>query len=160
MDQITEPSRWEKEITLFHELLVDPKGQAIVIVGPEKSGKSTLLRNMVMFSEKAEGFHCESQILHTGPNDNYTDVLRKIGERHSGKLTFLESGSILERLSYSVKEFGDLHRRGEIQIIQASVPLSKMFGYSTALRSATQGRGTFTMHFSHYDRSLDPPKVL
>jgi elongation factor G len=31
------------------------------------------------------------------------------------------------------------------------VPLSKMFGYSTALRSSTQGRATFTMHFSHYD---------
>jgi elongation factor G len=28
-----------------------------------------------------------------------------------------------------------------------------MFGYSTALRSASQGRGTFSMHFSHFDRS-------
>jgi len=53
-----------------------------------------------------------------------------------------------------------LHRRGEMQIIDATVPLSKMFGYSTALRSATQGRGTFTMHFSHYDRVLEPPKAL
>jgi len=50
----------------------------------------------------------------------------------------------------------DLHRRGEMQIVKASVPLSKMFGYSTALRSASQGRGTFTMHFSHYDRLPEP----
>ena len=40
-----------------------------------------------------------------------------------------------------------------IQVIKAIAPLSRMFGYSTALRSATQGRGTFTMQFSHFDRS-------
>ncbi|MBR9979672.1 MAG: elongation factor G, partial [Desulfatitalea sp.] len=38
------------------------------------------------------------------------------------------------------------------QEIQAIVPLARMFGYSTDLRSATQGRGTYTMHFSHFDR--------
>ncbi len=40
----------------------------------------------------------------------------------------------------------------QMQEIRATVPLAKMFGYSTALRSATQGRGTFSMHFSHFDR--------
>jgi elongation factor G len=39
-----------------------------------------------------------------------------------------------------------------VQAIQAIVPLARMFGYSTVLRSATQGRGTFSMHFSHFDR--------
>ncbi len=39
-----------------------------------------------------------------------------------------------------------------VQAIQAIVPLVRMFGYSTVLRSATQGRGTFSMHFSHFDR--------
>ena len=39
-----------------------------------------------------------------------------------------------------------------IQVIKAVVPLARMFGYSTALRSATQGRGTFTMQFSHFDK--------
>ncbi len=43
------------------------------------------------------------------------------------------------------------HKLGS-QIIKVTVPLSNMFGYSTSLRSATQGRGTFTMHFSHFDR--------
>jgi elongation factor G len=37
-------------------------------------------------------------------------------------------------------------------VIQATVPLANMFGYSTDLRSATQGRGTFTMQFSHFDK--------
>jgi elongation factor G len=56
---------------------------------------------------------------------------------------------------------GDLNsRRGRIegmehrlgtQIVRAIVPLSSMFGYSTDLRSRTQGRATYTMHFSHYE---------
>ncbi len=40
--------------------------------------------------------------------------------------------------------------RGNLKVISASVPLSEMFGYATALRSMTEGRGTFTMQFDHY----------
>ena len=43
------------------------------------------------------------------------------------------------------------HRLGS-QVITVTVPLSRMFGYSTSLRSATQGRGTFTMQFARFDR--------
>lgn len=43
-------------------------------------------------------------------------------------------------------------RPGNAQAIRAMVPLSEMFGYATELRSATQGRGTFTMEFDHYSR--------
>ncbi len=56
--------------------------------------------------------------------------------------------------------FGDLNSRrghpqgmesrGGAQIIRCEVPLAEMFGYATDLRSRTQGRGNFTMHFSHY----------
>ncbi|MDR0310387.1 MAG: elongation factor G, partial [Acidobacteriota bacterium] len=62
---------------------------------------------------------------------------------------------------------GDLHsRRGRVEstenrigstIIQCKVPLSEMFGYSTDLRSMTQGRATYSMHFSHYDEA---PKTV
>ena len=44
------------------------------------------------------------------------------------------------------------HKAGS-QVLKATVPLANMFGYSTVLRSATQGRGTFSMQFSHFDRS-------
>jgi elongation factor G len=42
-------------------------------------------------------------------------------------------------------------RPGNGQAIRAFVPLAKMFGYATDLRSETQGRGTFTMEFHHYE---------
>jgi len=45
---------------------------------------------------------------------------------------------------------GQEHRPGT-QIITSVVPLSSMFGYATDLRSRTQGRATYTMHFSHYE---------
>jgi len=46
-------------------------------------------------------------------------------------------------------------RYGNAKAIHAQVPLSEMFGYATELRSATQGRGVFTMEFKHYDRVSD-----
>ena len=45
-----------------------------------------------------------------------------------------------------------INPKANIQIVKAVVPLARMFGYSTALRSATQGRGTFTMKFKSFDR--------
>ncbi|WP_173917959.1 elongation factor G [Halobacillus sp. Marseille-Q1614] len=44
-----------------------------------------------------------------------------------------------------------METRGSAQVVKAFVPLSEMFGYATALRSNTQGRGTYTMHFDHYE---------
>ncbi|MCK6208528.1 MULTISPECIES: elongation factor G [Bacillaceae] len=41
--------------------------------------------------------------------------------------------------------------RGNAQVVRAMVPLSEMFGYATSLRSSTQGRGVFSMHFDHYE---------
>ena len=41
--------------------------------------------------------------------------------------------------------------RGNAQVVNAFVPLSEMFGYATSLRSNTQGRGTYTMAFDHYE---------
>ena len=44
--------------------------------------------------------------------------------------------------------------KGKVALISATSPLTRMFGYSTSLRSLTQGRGTFTMQFSHYDKTV------
>jgi elongation factor G len=44
--------------------------------------------------------------------------------------------------------------KGRVTMIRAISPLTRMFGYSTDLRSLTQGRGTFSMQFSHYDKKI------
>ncbi|NMC00146.1 MAG: elongation factor G, partial [Thermoanaerobaculaceae bacterium] len=67
----------------------------------------------------------------TVPENYMGDVIGNINSRR-GKITHIEA-------------------RGELQIIDAYVPLSEMFGYATELRSITQGRGTYNMEFDRYE---------
>lgn len=60
-------------------------------------------------------------------------------------------GEILGDINTRKGRVESIVARKAIQIVKAVVPLSRMFGYSTALRSSSQGRATFTMSFSHYD---------
>ena len=60
-------------------------------------------------------------------------------------------GDILGDLSSRRGKIGGMTQRGEAQVISASVPLSEMFGYSTKLRSSSQGRAVYSMEFSHYE---------
>ncbi|MBW2204855.1 MAG: GTP-binding protein [Deltaproteobacteria bacterium] len=62
------------------------------------------------------------------------------------------TGEVIGDLNARQGKIGQIVSNGTIQALTANVPLSQMFGYSTALRSVSQGRGTFTMQFSHYDR--------
>lgn len=48
-----------------------------------------------------------------------------------------------------------MEKKGDMQIIEGMVPLAEMFGYANALRTLTQGRATFTMHFEHYEAVPD-----
>lgn len=50
-----------------------------------------------------------------------------------------------------------MESRGNAQVVRAMVPLAEMFGYATSLRSNTQGRGVFSMHFDHYE---EVPKLI
>lgn len=61
-------------------------------------------------------------------------------------------GDVLGNLNARRAEIQSIEPRGNAQAIRAIVPLAEMFGYATDLRSMTQGRGTFTMEFSHYAR--------
>ncbi len=60
-------------------------------------------------------------------------------------------GDIIGDLSSRRGRIGGMTDRGDAQVIGASVPLGEMFGYSTTLRSLSQGRAVFTMQFSHYE---------
>jgi len=60
-------------------------------------------------------------------------------------------GEVIGNINARGGRVENIEARGPVQVIRAVAPLSRMFGYSTELRSITQGRGTFTMVFSHYD---------
>jgi elongation factor G len=60
-------------------------------------------------------------------------------------------GDVIGDLSSRRGKIGGMTQRGDGQVIAASVPLSEMFGYSTQLRSLTQGRAVYSMEFSRYE---------
>ena len=60
-------------------------------------------------------------------------------------------GDVMGDLSSRRGKIGGMTQRADAQVIAASVPLSEMFGYSTTLRSLTQGRAVYSMQFAHYD---------
>jgi elongation factor G len=59
-------------------------------------------------------------------------------------------GDVIGNLSSRRGRIAGIDKRGNAQIVRAIVPLGEMFGYATELRSASQGRGVFTMEFDHY----------
>ncbi|MCX7020292.1 MAG: elongation factor G [bacterium] len=61
-------------------------------------------------------------------------------------------GDVLGNLSSRRGKIEESGRRGNAHIVGACVPLSEMFGYATDLRNFTQGRATYTMQFSHYEK--------
>ncbi|MEH7413888.1 elongation factor G [Neobacillus drentensis] len=60
-------------------------------------------------------------------------------------------GDIMGQITARRGRVEGMEARGNAQVVRAMVPLSEMFGYATALRSSTQGRGVFSMHFDHYE---------
>ena len=61
-------------------------------------------------------------------------------------------GEVMGDLNSRRGRVAGMEARGGAQVVSAQVPLSSMFGYSTDLRSATQGRATYTMTFDHYEQ--------
>jgi elongation factor G len=60
-------------------------------------------------------------------------------------------GDVMGDLSSRRGKIGGMTQQAEAQVIGASVPLSEMFGYSTSLRSMTQGRAVYSMQFAKYE---------
>ena len=61
-------------------------------------------------------------------------------------------GEVVNFLHSKRAKINKMNVRKNLQIVSATVPLSEMFGYTTTLRSLTQGRATYTMEFSHYEQ--------
>jgi len=62
-------------------------------------------------------------------------------------------GDVMGDVSSRRGRIEGMDARGNAQVIRAMVPLSEMFGYATTLRSKTQGRGNYSMHFDHYEEA-------
>ncbi len=62
------------------------------------------------------------------------------------------TGEVLGDLNARKGKVDQLLAKGPVRLISGQAPLAEMFGYATALRSLTQGRGTFTLQFHHYGR--------
>ena len=62
-------------------------------------------------------------------------------------------GDVMGDLNSRRGKILSMEARGGTQIVNARVPLSEMFGYATDLRSRTQGRATYTMHFDRYEQA-------
>jgi elongation factor G len=60
-------------------------------------------------------------------------------------------GDVIGDLNSRRGKIVNMEQKNKVQHIKSSVPLSEMFGYSTSLRSLTQGRGNYSMEPSHYD---------
>lgn len=60
-------------------------------------------------------------------------------------------GDVIGDINSRRGKIKDMTEKGNLKIVKADVPLSEMFGYATALRSVTQGRGGYSMQFSHYE---------
>ena len=60
-------------------------------------------------------------------------------------------GNIIGDLSSKRGQIEEMSDRANIKVVKAKVPLAEMFGYSTSLRSMSQGRANYTMEFSHYN---------
>jgi len=71
------------------------------------------------------------------------DVEVTVPEDYMGAAT----GSICQRRG----RVEGMEDKGGVKLVRGFVPLGEMFGYSSAIRTATQGRGSFTMHFEHYE---------
>ena len=103
-------------------------------IGHIDHGKTTLTAAITkVLAEKAQPVLLEPyvKVEVTVPEDYMGDVIGDLNSRR-GKIDGMEP-------------------RNNLQIIHAFVPLSEMFGYSTDLRSKTQGRGTYSMEVAYYD---------
>jgi elongation factor G len=67
-------------------------------------------------------------------------------------------GEVIGDLSARKGRIEQVQSRGKVSVILAFVPLREMFGYSTDLRSLSQGRGSFTMQFYQFDRLPEKKK--
>ena len=85
-----------------------------------------------------------------GKNEKYSNIINNLNYLFDYDVMYCEE--MMRRLakkSFKLESYGDV---GNGKIVRAFVPLAEMFGYSTDLRSKTQGRGNYSMFFEKYEQ--------
>jgi len=129
------------------------------------AGFPTMDFKIVLIDGKSHDVDSSTMAFELAARDCFKEAARMAGPKLLEPIMIV---TVITPQDYLGDVNGDLNRRrGLIQnqdmsetgaVISAMVPLKAMFGYATALRSATQGRATFTMEFDHYDNA--PSHIL
>jgi elongation factor G len=82
--------------------------------------------------------------------NGFLDAWEVFGEDHFLEVARSACDFVLNDLNRKRAQVNGVEAERERQVVRAKVPLAEMFGYSTDLRSATQGRATFTMQFVEF----------
>ena len=69
-------------------------------------------------------------------------------------------GSILDDLNERRGRIEGIDVKGAVRLVRVLVPLARLFGYATSIRSASQGRATFTMQFLRFDAAEGAPQAV
>ena len=107
-----------------------------------------LSRELESFERELALFPDDESIWRT--SDGVSNSAANLALHVSGNLRHFV-GAVMGDLSSRRGKIGGMTQRGDAQVVAADVPLSEMFGYSTTLRSMTQGRAVYSMQFDHYE---------
>ena len=107
-----------------------------------------------MEPKKYEEFINSADILASGINPLVEKQIRELLEPMMGVNVVVPedyAGGVTAYLCSKRGRVTGMDRQGNAMVVKAIVPLANMFGYANEVRNTTQGRGSFTMHFEHYE---------
>jgi elongation factor G len=118
----------------------------------------TDVKALVTGIQMREGFTCDETAVKIAGMNAVKDACSAAAPARLAPIGAIEviipsefMGEVLGSLQARRGVIEEMEDRGMVKVIRASAPVERMFGYATELRSATQGRGTFTMSFARYD---------
>ena len=154
VDQSEHPDITEEYLTAIAEGITESASSGVVMGYPVIDVETRLVGVQINEMHSHEmAFRIASSMAFRNACDRAGAILLEPTMRAEIMIPEEFMGEVIGDLNTRQGKIEQITSKGPVQVLVASVPLSKMFGYSTSLRSVSQGRGTFTMQFSHYDKT-------
>ena len=153
VDHCPNPDLSEDFLQAIMEGISEGEAAGVVMGYPVIDVKTTLLEAQVKETSDAMAFKVAATMAFKNACSKAKPLLLEPIMKAEVLVPEAFTGEVINDLNTRQGKIEQIVSKGPVQVLTATVPLSRMFGYSTALRSASQGRGTFTMQFSHYDRA-------